>query len=407
MLPYNARVSDSAIIRRREQLEKQERAYLAAFAVCSDSVGINGREHGEDPPADRTHFQRDWHRITHSHAFRKLEYKTQVIVFGEGGEMGDVIRNRLTHTLEVSQIATSMSRTLGLNEDLASAIALAHDLGHTPFGHSGEEKLRELVRSFNHNDHSLKIVRQLEHRYPDFPGLNLSVHTLAGMEKHDTPYDKTLTNHFLPGQSPSLESQVASIADQIAYRSHDLEDSIVSGTLSIADYAASGLRIWEQVWDEMGEIEDSRVRLPQVTRRLINLMVGDVLAETAQRMESAGIASVEDVANAQLDLVGFSAGFAPLNDELGDFLMERFYQDHRVRRGTVKGQMIIERLFNHLRDNPGLLPPLQYADYSTAVAKGEDRLHREPLRVVVDYIAGMTDREAYKLFVQLFEVGHG
>ncbi|MCB1187090.1 dNTP triphosphohydrolase [bacterium] len=396
----------SPIIRRREQLEKQERAYLAPFAVCSDSVSISGREHGEDPPADRTHFQRDWHRITHSHAFRKLEYKTQVIVFGEGGEMGDVVRNRLTHTLEVSQIATSMSRTLGLNEDLASAIALAHDLGHTPFGHSGEDKLRELVRSFNHNDHSLKIVRQLEHRYPDFPGLNLTVHTLAGMEKHDTPHDKTLTNHFLPGQAPSLESQVASIADQIAYRSHDLEDSIVSGTLSIQDWMTSGLEIWQQVWDEMGEIEDERVRLPQVTRRLINLMVGDVLAETQRRMREAKVATDADVAAAKVDLVGFSSGFAPLNDELGRFLMDRFYQDHRVRRGTVKGQMIIERLFTHMRDNPSLLPPLQYGDYRTAVDKGEDRLHREPLRVIVDYIAGMTDREAYKLFVQLFEVGH-
>ena len=406
-LNYNAVVTESPIIRRREQLERQERGYLAPYAVCSDSVGLAGREHGEDPPADRTHFQRDWHRITHSHAFRKLEYKTQVIVFGEGGEMGDVIRNRLTHTLEVSQIATSMSRTLGLNEDLASAIALAHDLGHTPFGHSGEDKLRELVRSFNHNDHSLKIVRQLEHRYPDFPGLNLSIQTLAGIEKHDTPYDRTLTNHFLPGQGACLEAQVASVADQIAYRSHDLEDSIVSGTLSITDYGASGLRIWKQVWDEMGEIDDERVRLPQVTRRLINLMVGDVLAETRRRMESAKIRTTEDVAQAQQVLVDFSADFAPLNDELGEFLMRRFYLDYRVRRGTVKGQMIIERLFTHLRDNPQLLPPLQYGDYTTAVAKGEDRLHREPLRVIVDYIAGMTDREAYKLFVQLFEVGHG
>ena len=251
-------MANGGVIRTREKLEEQERQVLAPFAVFSDTVGADGREHPEDAPSDRTHFQRDWHRITHSRAFRKLEYKTQVFVFGEGGEMGDVVRNRLTHTLEVSQIATSICRTLGLNEDLANAIALAHDLGHTPFGHSGEFKLRELAQSFNHNDHSLKIVRQLEHRYPDFDGLNLTLPTLAGIEKHDTPFDKTLTNHFFPSQGPSIEAQVVSIADQIAYRSHDVEDSIVTGILALADFHSAGLLLWSEVWEEMGVIEDER-----------------------------------------------------------------------------------------------------------------------------------------------------
>ncbi len=399
------------IIRNREVLEEQERRTLAPWAVLSGSVGADGREHREDPPYDRTHFQRDWHRITHSRAFRKLEYKTQVIVFGEGGEMGDVIRNRLTHTLEVSQIATSICRTLGLNEDLADAIALAHDLGHTPFGHSGEAQLVALVSSFNHNDHSLKIVRQLEHRYPGFDGLNLTLSTLAGIEKHDTPFDKTLSNHFFPDQGPSLEAQVASIADQIAYRSHDVEDSITAGILTPEDYHHAALSLWDEVWGELGEISDERVRLPQVTRRLINMMVGDVLQETARRLKAHGITGVEDVYGARAVLVDFSDHLKPRNDQLGEFLYERFYYDYRVRRGTAKGQMIIERLFNHLahhaRHDVNLLPPVEAADYAQAQQQGADRLGREPLRVIVDYIAGMTDREAYNLYVRLFEVGHG
>jgi dGTPase len=405
-------MEEQSYIRTRAMLEAAEERNLAPWAVLSSTVDATadppgGREHPEDSPTDRTHFQRDWHRITHSRAFRKLEHKTQVIAFGEGGEMGDVIRNRLTHTLEVSQIATSICRTLGLNEDLASAIALAHDLGHTPFGHSGEQKLRDLVTSFNHNDHSLKIVRQLEHRYPGFDGLNLTVHTLAGIEKHDTPYDKTLTNHFFPGQAPSIEAQVVSIADQVAYRSHDVEDSIVTGILTPADYADAGLRLWAEVWEEMGAISDGRVRLPQVTRRLINRMVQDIHAETARRLAEQSIARIDDVYSAQAVLVDFSAEFAPLNAELGDFLMERFYRDYRVLRGTVKGQDIIERLFFHFRQHSRLLPPGELADFRRATEQGKDRLGREPLRVIADYIAGMTDREAYSLYIKLFEVGHG
>ncbi|MBN2082948.1 HD domain-containing protein [bacterium] len=404
-------MENGGVIRTREKLEEQERQVLAPYAVLSGTVGADGREHSEDPPQDRTHFQRDWHRITHSRAFRKLEYKTQVIVFGEGGEMGDVIRNRLTHTLEVSQIATSICRTLGLNEDLANAIALAHDLGHTPFGHSGEYKLRELVSSFNHNDHSLKIVRQLEHRYPGFDGLNLTKHTLAGIEKHDTPYDKTHSNYFYPDQGASLEAQVASIADQIAYRSHDVEDSITAGVLTLDDYHQAGLQLWNEVWSEMGEISDARVRLPQVTRRLINRMVTDVLAEIARRIAANGIQSVDDVYTARAVLADFSDALKPLNDALGAFLYEHFYFDYRVRRGTAKGQMIIERLFHHFAEHSkhdvNLLPPVEAADYAQASRQGLDRLGREPLRVIVDYIAGMTDREAYSLYVKLFEVGHG
>lgn len=400
-------MSEQGYIRSREDLEAMERRYLAPYAVMSAMTGTGGREHVEPPPVDRTHFQRDWHRITHSRAFRKLEYKTQVIVFGEGGEMGDVLRNRLTHTLEVSQIATSMSRSLGLNEDLANAIALAHDLGHTPFGHSGEDMLRELVSSFNHNDHSLKIVRQLEHRYPGFDGLNLTLHTLAGIEKHDTPYDRTHTNMFQPGQGPCLEAQVASVADQIAYRSHDVEDSITAGILNLEDYHAAGLTLWDEVWHEMGTIEDDRIRLPQATRRLINRMVSDVLDETAARLEKHGIASMDDVFAAQAVLVDFSDGFKPQNEAMGAFLMDGFYSDYRVRRGTTKGQMIIASLFQHFRDHPELLPPVERIDYEAAQKKNHDRLGREPLRVIADFIAGMTDREAYNLYVKLFEVGHG
>jgi dGTPase len=398
----------SSFIRTREQLEAQEHSALAPYAVPSAAAE---REHAEPAPRERTHFQRDWHRITHSRAFRKLEYKTQVVVFGEGGEMGDVIRNRLTHTLEVSQVATSLCRALGLNEDLASAIALAHDLGHTPFGHSGEEALRKLVDQFNHNDHSLKIVRQLEQRYPQFPGLNLTKDTLAGIEKHDTPFDKTHTNHFQPGLGPSLEAQVASVADEIAYHSHDVEDSLVTGYLSEADYRDAGLALWNEVEEGLAG-QAQPVRMAQVTRRLIDILARDVLAETARRLEQAGVAALDDVYGAQTVLVGFSPEMEARKGGLRAFLFDRFYKSHRVLRGTVKGQMIIERLFEHFNrkfdDHTAgwqLLPPDVQVHYKEAKLKQVDGLGREAKRIVADFIAGMTDREAYSLYVKLFEVG--
>ncbi len=396
-------------LRTTDQLEQLEQNALARWAVPSAG---SEREHSEPAPQGRTHFQRDWHRITHSRAFRKLEYKTQVVVFGDGGEMGDVIRNRLTHTLEVSQIATSLSRALGLNEDLASAIALAHDLGHTPFGHSGEEILQKLVKSFNHNDHSLKIVRQLERRYAQFSGLNLTLHTLAGIEKHDTPFDKTHTNRFQPGWGPSLEAQVASLADEIAYHSHDVEDSLVTGYLTLHDYTSSGIELWHEVYDGLDQYPET-VQLAQLTRRLIDLQVSDALAETARRMSAAGIQSLEDVYRAGTVLVGFSEQFMQRRNALRTFLFDNFYKSYRVLRGTVKGQMIIQRLFEHFtteldRRTPGwmLLPPEVRADYMDAELKGQDAIGREPTRIVADFIAGMTDREAYSLYVRLFEVGH-
>ena len=397
------------VIRQRADLERQERGYLAPYAVCSEDAQ---REHEEAPPATRTHFQRDWHRITHSRAFRKLEYKTQVVVFGEGGEFGDVVRNRLTHTLEVSQVATALCRALGLNEDLASAVALAHDLGHTPFGHAGEDALRELVASFNHNDHSLRIVRWLEQRYPDFPGLNLTAHTLAGMEKHDKAYDKTESMHFQPGLAASLEAQVASIADEIAYHSHDVEDSLVTGVLTEDDWNHSGVRLWDEVWNSSSP-HRIEVRLAQLTRGLIDRMSSDVLAETARRIEAGSIRALDDVYSARSVLVGFSAEFMALRDELRAFLYDSYYKSYRVLRGTVKGQMIIRRLFEHFAgdfDNSTsgwmLLPPDIRADYREAQSAGADSLGRGPTRIVADYIAGMTDREAYSLYVKLFEVGH-
>jgi dGTPase len=204
---------------------------------------------------------------------------------------------------------------------------------------------------------------------------------------------------------------VASIADQIAYRSHDVEDTITAGILSEADWRGAGVTLWDEVWAEMGEISDARVRLPQVTRRLINRMVTDVLAETARRLKANNISSLDDVYNASAVLVDFSAELTPRNDELGAFLMASFYHDYRVRRGTAKGQMIIARLFDyfeeHGKNNVVLLPPVEATHYREARLKGRDRLGREALRVIADYIAGMTDREAYDLYVKLFEVGHG
>ena len=288
---YNRRWMEH--LRDTKRLDELEDLTLAPYAVHSrDSLG---REHDEPVDPSRTPFQRDWHRITHCRAFRKLEFKTQVFVHGEGGEHGDVVRNRLTHTLECTQIATSIARSLGLNEDLANAVALAHDLGHTPFGHSGELELKELVPSFNHNVHSLRIVRELEMRYPAFPGLNLTRDTLEGIEKHETEYDQIGSFEFSPGLMPPLEAQVASVADTIAFKAHDVEDSLVSGVLCLRDFDSAQLRLWREAFEPLREIDRPQVQMAQLSRRLIHLMISDVRAETVERLQDAGIVSLQQV----------------------------------------------------------------------------------------------------------------
>jgi len=382
-----------------KELMEREAATLTPYAV--HSIDCSGREHPEPDAPARTPFQRDWHRITHSQGFRKLEFKTQVFVYGEGGEYEDVIRNRLTHTLEVSQIATSIARSLGLNEDLASAIALAHDLGHTPFGHSGEEELKSLVPSFNHNVHSLHIVRKLERRYPEFPGLNLTLDTLEGIEKHETEYDQIGSYEFRKGEMPPLEAQVVSVSDITAFRAHDVEDALISGILTTKHFSDAGLKLWDAVFTPLENVSDRRVLLAQLARRLIDSLVADIREETQHRLAEAGIKTLAQVREYEGNLVGFSKELAQHLTALGEFLMERFYRDWRIVRMTNKGKMIVRRLFEEYLLHPEILPPEVAEAYNTPALDEEGRK-----RVLADYVAGMTDRYATAEYLRLFEVGH-
>jgi dGTPase len=383
------------IIRRREELERCEAQTLAPYAALSSKTA--GREHAEPPGVNRTNFQRDWHRITHTQAFRKLEFKTQVFIFGEGL---DVSRNRLTHTLEVAQIATSVCRSLGLNEDLANAISLAHDLGHAPFGHAGEEALEKCVRDFNHNVHSLRIVRELEKRYPDFDGLNLCKETLEGIEKHDTRYDQVEKERhlFFTGRMPTLEAQVASVADSTAYTSHDIEDALLTGILTLGKLHDAGLDLWAMLWERVKDLPEP-VLMPQVTRNLIDILVTDILSETEARIARSAVKSLADVRAAKTNLASFSPEMEERVAKMSAFLHAEFYNDYRIKRMTRKGQKIITSLFEAYRDSPDILPTQIQAEMTRARHKG-----KETLRVIADFIAGMTDVYAMDEYERIFNV---
>jgi dGTPase len=376
-------------VRLREELERLEEVALTPTAVRSrDAERLFGAQ-VDPPPSTRTHFQRDWNRIMHSEAFRKLEYKTQVFPFGEGL---DVTRTRLTHTLEVFQIAQAMCVALGLNGDLSNAIALAHDLGHPPFGHSGEDVLRELT-GFNHNAHGLKIVSELEHRYP-FPGLNLTTPVLEGMEKHDVDFAALQSYELFRGQSPPLESQVASLADVIAYRSHDIEDALTSGILTKEDFRRSGLELWREVEERVKRYPEE-IRTAQTTRTLIDLFISDALRETTQRLKTKGVHTLAEVRATGEPLAGFSKAFDAKQLELGRFLRAEFYSHYKIMRMTDKGKRVIHALISEYLGNPKLLPP---AVQKQLDAKTDSKL------AIADYIAGMTDRYAAMEYRRLFDL---
>jgi len=387
-----AAATNVGLLRTRLDLEAREAESLSPLAVLSrDSV----REHGPDrdpPPSTRTHFQRDWNRIMHSEAFRKLEYKTQVFPFGEGL---DVTRTRLTHTLEVFQIAEAISCALGLNSNLVTAIALAHDLGHPPFGHAGEDVLRDLM-GFNHNAHGLRIARELEHRYP-FPGLNLTTVVLEGMEKHDTDFDKIDLPELFSGQSPPLETQIASLADMIAYRTHDIEDALNSGILTKDDFRAAGLELWNEVEERVAQYPEE-IRTAQTTRGLIDLLISDVLRETARRLGEHDVCTLADVRAHRRQLVDFSAQVHAKQDKVGAFLKDEFYNHYKIMRMTDKGKRVIRALIDEYMNNPRLLPP--------AVQQRIDAPSADPdwqKRIIADHIAGMTDRYAVLEHRRLFD----
>lgn len=368
---------------------------LAPYAVTE--AAARGRVHDEPAPVARGQFQRDRDRIVHSTAFRRLEYKTQVFVNHEG----DLFRTRLTHSIEVAQLTRGIARELGLNEDLAESIALAHDLGHTPFGHAGQDALNACMKDFGgfeHNLQSLRTVDLLEDRYAGFDGLNLMFETREGILKHCSRANAErlgeLGQRFLDGTQPSLEAQLANLADEIAYNNHDVDDGLRSGLITLEQLDevpifAVQRREAEARWPGLS----GRKLINETVRRMIHLMVIDLIEQTRANIAAEGVGTLADVYAAPR-LVAYSDALLPRLRELKVFLRDKLYRHYQVLRMTNKARRIVGDLFTAFTDDPHILPP-QYQ----AMAR-EDKP-----RAIADYIAGMTDRYAMKEHRRLFAVG--
>lgn len=375
----------------RQHLEDRERLTLAPYAVHSGDT--RGRHHPEDETAYRTVFQRDRDRVLHTTAFRRLEYKTQVFL----NSVGDYYRTRLTHTLEVAQIGRTIARALAANEDLVEVICLAHDLGHPPFGHSGEHALNALMEhhnGFDHNKQTYRIVTELERRYPDFNGLNLTWETLEGIVKHETEYDIADANLYDPDLRGSLEAQIANIADELAYTAHDLDDGLRSGMINPFQLTGK-IALWDRVcasigWDgiELGEMTRQRL-----IRRLIGIEVDAMIAATDARLTAANPQSARELQQLDHNVVGWNSEFAALNREMKRFLYENLYRHYRVMRMAEKAERVLSDLFHAYVRQPQQLPPTAYK-----------RIENVGLpRAVCDYLAGMTDRYALEEHAKLFD----
>ncbi|HTL59689.1 MAG TPA: deoxyguanosinetriphosphate triphosphohydrolase [Candidatus Limnocylindrales bacterium] len=369
--------------RTRQELEALERQSLAPYAQFS--ANTRGRKYHDTPLEWRTEYQRDRDRVIHSRAFRRLEYKTQVFLNGAG----DHLRTRLTHTMEVAGISRNIARALRLNEDLAEAIALAHDLGHSPFGHKGEAVLARLMKDyggFEHNRQSLRIVEELEQKYPRFPGLNLTWEVREGLAKHSTAYDHPGQRADFDAKSPSLEAQVANLSDEIAYYSHDLDDGLDSGLLSETQLNRQ-VRIWRYA---TRTVENEYGRLPDETRRyfvircITDMQVKDVVQTTETRIQRAGVASADEVRLQPKPLVQYSTERRRLNRELRDFLYKNLYYNSVVNEPHVRARQVLEELFLFF---------MQHHDMLGRQAKKRARRDGWP-RAICDYLAGMTDRYA-------------
>ncbi len=375
---------------RRTQYEEIEARTLAPYATLARDS--RGRHYPEEEQDYRTAFQRDRDRIIHTTAFRRLEYKTQVFVNYEG----DYYRTRLTHTLEVAQIGRSIARALGANEDLVEAICLVHDIGHSPFGHSGERVLNALMEGhggFDHNKQTLRIVTKLERRYPQWPGLNLTFEVLEGIVKHESEYDIADAADYAPDRRGSLEAQICNIADELAYNAHDLDDGLRSGMLRVEQ--VRHLELWRMLSDSIGwdgrDFNDMiRYRL---IRRMIGLEIDDAIAYTAARLAEANPRSLEELQHLPFNVIGHTPDYVRMNRELKDLLYNKLYSHYRVKRMAAKAERFITDLFNEYVTHPDELP-------DTVQAQLEERsLHR----VVCDYIAGMTDRYALEEHQRLFD----
>jgi dGTPase len=379
--------------RTRVELEQQERLILAPYAQFS--ADSRGRKYREEPPEWRTHFQRDRDRVIHSRAFRRLEYKTQVFLNGSG----DHLRTRLTHTIEVAGISRNIARALRLNEDLCETIALAHDLGHSPFGHKGETVLARLMKGhggFEHNQHSLRIVEELEQKYPKFPGLNLTWEVREGLVKHYTPYDHPSRRKGFAARSSSLEAQVANLADELTYYSHDLDDGIDSGLLNEAELRRK-VRLWDLaatiVEKEYGQLADECRRYFTI-RCIIDMQVKDVVETSEALIAKARVKSADEVRLHPRALVQHSARRKEENLELRNYLYRNLYFNPVVHQPNMRAVRMLEHLFNHFIEHPKQLGALSRKRIR------KDGLHR----AVCDYLAGMTDRYAIMEHQRLFGV---
>lgn len=374
----------------RQKLEEFEAQILAPYALLSKNT--RGRFHHDHEPEYRTSFQRDRDRIIHSEAFRKLEYKTQVFV----NDAGDYYRTRLTHTLEVAQIGRTLARSLGVNEDLTEAICLAHDLGHPPFGHAGEDILNHLMTGhggFNHNHQSYRVVTELERRYPHWQGLNLTFETLEGIAKHETEYDLSGSTTFDPKTRGSLEAQIADVSDELAYNAHDLDDGLQAEL--IEPEQLKDLEIWQMLCERLNwsGYKLSEVDRHRFIRELVGIMVGDVLQATHERLQALNIQSVEAVQAQAHNLVAYSPEQKTRNRALKDFLYKNMYRHYRIVRMQQRAEHFLGSLFNAYVRDSRQLPP----NYQSRIAKQGIE------RVVADYIASMTDRSALLEYRQLFD----
>ena len=375
---------------------------MQPYAVTDQTS--RGRRQAEPKDELRHEFQRDRDRVVHSAAFRRLEYKTQVFVNHEG----DMFRTRLTHSIEVAQIARTVARGLGVNEDLTEAISLAHDLGHTPFGHAGQDSLNECMRDFGgfeHNLQSLRVVDLLEDKYADFPGLNLTFETREGILKHCSNRNASelgeVAKRFLSGQQPGLEAQIANLADEIAYNNHDVDDALRAGLLGTDDLflVESFADAHREVQNRWPELSDRRV-VHEVIRKMISRQVMDVLRDSQTAIDEVRPQNVEEVRNCGRPLIGFSETMRERHIELKRFLRKNVYRHYRVHRMTVKAARVVHELFEIFIDDPRLLPP--EARELVAELEGENG-HRGRARAVCDYIAGMTDRFAIAEHARIFD----
>lgn len=376
---------------------------LASYAASDDQS--RGRRYQESSPSYRSEYQRDRDRIVHSAAFRRLEYKTQVFVNHEG----DLFRTRLTHSIEVAQIARSVARSLRLNEDLTEAIALAHDLGHTPFGHTGQDALNACMKDyggFEHNLQSLRVVDELEERYAEFPGLNLTFEAREGILKHcSTKMAREIgdvASRFINKTQPGAEAQLVNLADEIAYNNHDVDDGLRYGLIELDQLRE--IQLFAEQYDEVQKLYPDLVprrRIHEIIRRMINRMVVDLVENSQRLLAEAGVTTADSVRAAAQPVIGYSEELRSQALELKRFLRSSLYNHYRVRRMSRKSALIIQQLFETFMGDVRLLPP-QYQEKIEACKEAADEPEICRARIIADYIAGMTDRYAIAEHRRLF-----